>query len=187
MTQSQNSSAKIALVVNSLVLDYYHSELGESLKWHQIKNINFQVNQVGLYFNNNNYFLSIINKETQQLTSTGIMNHLIKRLLHGKRLYVARKKWKVLTLENLRFGFVIWLWSCAVTVAVFVVEIVFWSVRNAKIILKRFAIILKKSSGKVHPMEIGDDSEVSVDLNEGKLMTEKRNLWLQKTFVAKKL
>ena len=136
--QSQNSTGKISLILQESSLDVLQLSLRKSLNWHQLKNINFQVNQVGFFFLRNNYFLPIIDRETQQLTSAGIMNYLVNLVYNNRFLFTSEKEWKVLSIENLRFGFVIWLYSCAVTVVVFVAEVIIWiAIKKTEIRLKR--------------------------------------------------
>jgi len=124
--QSQNSSAKMSLITEEQSLNLLQYLDGKSLKWHQLKNVNFYVSQIGFFFLPNNFFLHIIDKETQRLTSAGIMNHLLNLIFKDKCSFTFRKEWKVLAMENLQFGFVIWLCSCAVTAVVFVAEVMFW-------------------------------------------------------------
>ena len=126
--QSQNSSAKISFIYPESFINLLQYHLGKSLNWHQLKNVNFHVSQIGFYLSPYHFFLNILDKETQWLTSTGIMNHLVNLVYKDKRSFVSVKEWKVLTMENLQFGFVIWLCSCAVTVVAFVAEVMFWIV-----------------------------------------------------------
>jgi len=136
--QSQNSSAKISLIFQENALNYLEYNYGKSLKWHQLKNVNFHVHQIGFFFFPNNFFLNIIDIETQRLTSAGIMNYLVNLVYKDKRSFLSIKEWKMLTMEKLQFGFVIWLCSCAVTVVVFVVEVMIWiAIRRAKLRLRR--------------------------------------------------
>ena len=138
LKQSQNSTAKISVIFQENSLNFLEYNHGRSLTWHQLKNVNFHVHQIGFFFFPNNFFLNIIDIETQWLTSAGIMNYLVNLIYKDKRSFLSIKEWKVLTMEKLQFGFVIWLCSCAVTVVVFVVEIMFWiAIRRAKIRLQR--------------------------------------------------
>jgi hypothetical protein len=130
---SQNSSAKVSIIFQETSLNVLQHFVGKSFKWHQLKNENFQVSQIGFFFFPNNFFLNIIDIETQRLTSAGIMSHLLNLVFKDKYSNVSIKEWKVLTLENLRFGFVIWLWSCAVAVVAFLVEGMIWmAIKRAK-------------------------------------------------------
>ena len=116
----------MSLITEEQSLNLIQNLYGKSLKWHQLKNVNFFVSQIGFFFLPNNVFLHIIDKETQRLTSAGIMNHLLNLVYKDKRSFTFRKEWKVLTIENLQFGFVIWLCSCAVAVSFFILEVMFW-------------------------------------------------------------
>jgi hypothetical protein len=151
-TQPQNSSAKISLVVQSNSLEYFQQH--KSLNWHQLKNINFHVNQISFYFFINNFFLNIVDEAIQRLTSTGIMNFQIS-LMFTSRQVNEHKKCKVLTLENLSFGFVIWLCSLVVTVVAFAMEIVlFVAIKEVK---RRFSRYVRNKWSKyavVYPVKV---------------------------------
>jgi hypothetical protein len=62
------------------------------------------------------------------------MGHLLNLVFKDKQSFVDIKEWKVLTMDNLSFGFVIWLYSCMLTILVFFVELAFWvAITKAKI------------------------------------------------------
>lgn len=123
------------------------------------------VSHAGFYFFPNNFFLQIIDKATQQLTSTGIVNYLANLFLQRKQIPDLTKKWKVLTLNKLRFGFIIWLWSCAGALGVFVVEVLLW------IAVRKIQIAFGKKL-KIHPNTV--TASVVSNQKSQKLMTQKK-------------
>ncbi|KAL7012941.1 hypothetical protein ACKWTF_015113 [Chironomus riparius] len=180
-TQSQNSSAKTSMIIQSNTYSYYQSLFGKSLRWHQLKNVNFKVSQISFFFFINNYFLQIIDKETQRLTTAGIIDFLMLDLMRGKLVYESKKEWTVLTFERLRFGFVIWLWSCAGTVIIFLIESLFW-ISKWKIERSLNTVIRYKTNkySKVHPTQDQVRDEKHPYRNEHKILFD---LWLKRTFV----
>ncbi|KAL7012940.1 hypothetical protein ACKWTF_015112 [Chironomus riparius] len=169
-TQSHNASAKISIIIQSNTYNYFQSINGLFLKWHQLKNVNFQVNQ-------------IIDKETQRLTAAGIIDYLIVELTRGKHVYESKEKWKILTLEKLRFGFVIWLCSCAGTVIVFLMESFFW-ISKWKIKRSLFTVSRYKCNkhSKVYPIQDRNNNVEREDKNEQDLLIRKHELWLKTAF-----
>ena len=138
--------------MQSISLEYF--QLEKSLNWHQLKNVNFQVSQISFYFFINNFFIHIIDKATQRMTSAGIMNFQISLLFSSKQVKVY-KKWKVLTMENLHFGFVIWLCSCAVTVVVFVTEVMIWiGIRRVRRRFRRYIRYNWNKFPTIYPVKI---------------------------------
>jgi len=161
--QSQNSSAKISLIFQENALNCLQYLYNKSVKWHQLKNINFYVSQIGFFFFPNNFFLNIIDIETQRLTSVGIMNYLVNLVYKDKYPFESIKEWKVLTMEKLQFGFVIWLCSCAVTVVIFVTEVMFWiAIRRAKIRLKRYLRNKRNKIPVIYPVKVRVSKKQSV-------------------------
>ena len=115
------------------------------------------------------------------MTSAGTLDFLMMDLTRHKHVYEMKDKWKILTLEKLRFGFVIWLWSCAGTVVVFITEALFWISRwkhqkSSKEIYK----CIKFS--KIHPIE--DQMKINglKDKNARELVLKKHELWLKNAF-----
>ena len=68
-----------------------------------------------------------MNKEVQQLVATGVVGKVIGNLVGVKRKFSKTSEPRILAIENLDFGFVIWMWFCGICVIVFLVELSFWS------------------------------------------------------------
>ncbi|KAL7012311.1 hypothetical protein ACKWTF_014760 [Chironomus riparius] len=126
-SQSQNSSARIAIVMQSMILDHYEWRTGTTKNWLQIKDSVVQVSQLGFSFFVNNYFYRGMNEAVQQLIATGIMTKVVGNLIGVKRKFVKTSEPRILAIENLDFGFVIWMWFCGICVIVFLVEVSLWS------------------------------------------------------------
>ena len=89
------------------------------------------------------------------LTSTGVMNYLVNLVFKEKRKFMSTNTQKVLTIEDLRFGFVIWFWSCAATVVAFVGEIMIWiAVRKATIKLHKYLRNEWRMIAEIYPVKI---------------------------------
>jgi len=71
----------------------------------------------------------------------------------------------VLTMENLCFGFVIWLCSCAVTVVAFIAEVMIWiAIRRAQ---RRLTEYIKSEWNKFpinYPVKVQSSNRFSVEL-----------------------
>ena len=81
------------------------------------------------------------------------MNYLVNLVYKDKYPFKSIKDWKVLTMEQLQFGFVIWLCSCAVTVVVFVTEVMFWiAIRRTKMRLRRYLRIYIRNEWNKFPV-----------------------------------
>ena len=122
-TQSQNSSARIAMSMQTMMMDHYEWMTGDPKFWLQIPDTTVQVSHVGFSMFSNNFFLQGLNDVTQQLVMTGIMDKTLRDLFGTKRKFSKLSEPKILSLENLGFGFVIWLWFCGICVLVFLCEI----------------------------------------------------------------
>ncbi|CAG9810907.1 unnamed protein product [Chironomus riparius] len=128
-TQSQNSSARIAMTMQSMVLDHYEWSTGDSKFWLQIPDTAVQVSHVGFSMFSNNFFMQGLNEVTEHLVMSGIMDKIVRDLMGTKRKFIKGSEPQTLSIENLSFGFIIWMWFCGVCVLVFMLEI---SVGNFK-------------------------------------------------------
>ncbi|CAG9805812.1 unnamed protein product [Chironomus riparius] len=123
MSQSQNATAKLAFIVQTLVLDMYYIHFSDRGKWHKLPNFNFQVSQSGFFVAHNNFMFEPIDNITQKLISAGIMNYLVQKCSSGLKNINEEVVWSSLVLSSLKFGFVIWIECCGVCCIVFVVEL----------------------------------------------------------------
>lgn len=122
-TQSQNSSAKLAIITQKSTLEIYYISYGDNGKWHVIPDYTLQVSQTGFVFSSNNFLLKPFDEITQRLTSTGVMNHIVRKCFDNHRNVDEKNKWSVLTTQSLSFGFTIWLGCCGACIVVFIGEI----------------------------------------------------------------
>ncbi|CAG9810964.1 unnamed protein product [Chironomus riparius] len=129
MTQSRNASAKIAIIMDEFALKM-HNSYGSNIKWQKIPNYSIWVSQCGFGFRTNNYFFRIVDETVQWLVSGGIMTRLIQKCYPSKRNRIEIKTPSVFKVENLDFGFVIWIGCCAACAICFVAESFYWIFYN---------------------------------------------------------
>ena len=62
-------------------------------------------------------------------------------------------------MENLKFGFIMWLWSCAATIVVFVGELMIWFVLiRAKSMLNKFIRKEWSKISDIYPVKVKKSS-----------------------------
>ena len=136
-----------------MALKLYEKNFGKSLNWHKIPNYNLQVTNIGFTFGPHNFFFEIIDKITQQLTSAGLIDHFIEFCFPKAKHEDFFRHWSVLKLENLEFGFIIWLGCCGICGGCFVVEIIANLARKSIQNSRETEKLPKKIKfAKVHPM-----------------------------------
>ncbi|CAG9810966.1 unnamed protein product [Chironomus riparius] len=150
MTQSKNASAKIAMIAQELTHKMFE-HYGYNIKWHKLPNYCISVSQSGFAFLQNNFFFRIVDETVQRLTSAGIINRLIEQCYPLKGNRFEAKAPSVLKIEDLDFGFVIWIGCCAACVACFVAESLFWMICNILKDLKDKSTTNKLKFAKVSP------------------------------------
>ena len=100
----------------------------------------------------------MLNEVINNLIPTGIMNHLIENYYTKKaKVMKVGKNPKILDVDDLAFGFNIWLGFCAISGAAFVIELIL-GMRTCKKnlsfeILKKKMINRKMKFAKVYPIE----------------------------------
>jgi hypothetical protein len=105
----------------------------------QLKEILFS-SQSCFMFPKNFFMLDLVDDAVQQLLSTGMIQHLKEnneRLNRPKRQ--DPKGLQVLSVEDLKYGFIIWLVTCGVSLAAFLTEIL---VKFIWEVLKKFCGIM---------------------------------------------
>ena len=130
LTQSENSSARAAVIIQSSILQKLNQKFESN--WHQISRYKFQVSQSGFAFLPNNFFFAVIDKVTWQLISTGIIDNFINKCFASKLSSKRVEGFKILRLEDLEKIFLISLVAHGVCVVVFICEIIFWVSKNLK-------------------------------------------------------
>lgn len=79
----------------------------------------------------NSFIYEILNEVLEKTLPSGIPQHLIKfhySIIFQKYEPVVDNSPKVLTLDDLGFGFVLWLGACAISIVGFILEICRFSV-----------------------------------------------------------
>lgn len=122
-TQSKNSSAKIATFFQDNSVHLYQSSGRKSFNWMQLKRQTFQVTITGFSFYANHFFFQIIDTATKQFSETGLLKELVSRYLRDLKKLNVDNYPKVLLVDDLSFGFVIWLVSCGISIVAFLIEI----------------------------------------------------------------
>ncbi|KAL7025525.1 hypothetical protein ACKWTF_013513 [Chironomus riparius] len=119
-TQSQNSSAKMCLIIEELLQDeldaYVHP------KWNKIELENIFISHQALIFHQHSFYFRMMFKTVNSLIDTGIMKHLTDNYLKQKKFIVLEEIPKSLSLNDLSFGFNIWLGFCGMSLILFFVE-----------------------------------------------------------------
>lgn len=159
LTQSQNSSAKIAIILQDQAMHYLEINAKNFSTWLRLSD-NFRTSTSGFGFYGGNFFFPIVDKTVQQLTDTGIVNNLVKTVLMTKIKMEKVKNAKVLLVNDLSFGFVIWLMSCGISVVIFACEMIktirvsqlrMQTYENKEIVRNRYT---KIEFAKVHPINV---------------------------------
>ncbi|CAG9810963.1 unnamed protein product [Chironomus riparius] len=156
LTQSKNASAKIALIAQELGLTMI-SVGGHNIKWHKLPNYSIYVSQSGFGFAPNNFFYRIIDETVERLVSGGIMNRMVDMCLPLMRSQLMPKTAFVLKVENLEFGFVIWMGCCGLCVACFLSESIIWNVWKFMRYYRTQKEPIKIKFEKIYPDVVSDE------------------------------
>lgn len=125
-TQSQNSSAKTAIVVQDCAMYKFESIYQRSLNWMVLPNYVLQAIHISFATTANNFFFQILDKTARQLTETGIIQQLVSNSYGRKFLKVIENHPVVLKVSDLSFGFVIFVTFLGASVLVFACEILIY-------------------------------------------------------------
>ncbi|CAG9806657.1 unnamed protein product [Chironomus riparius] len=120
-TQSQNSTAKICLIIEDLLQNVLDSKV--ITKWNKIELENIFVAHQAVVFHQKSFYFRMMMKTINSLIDTGIMKHLTDDYLKQKKFIVLEEIPMSLKLNDLSFGFNIWLGFCAMSFIVFLVEL----------------------------------------------------------------
>ena len=142
VSQSQNASAKMALCVDEISLNDFEFKRRKNHDWNQLDEPLFTTHESFVFFDFSFYF-RMLKKTIDKLIDTGVMKHLVdNHYLMRKKFGKTQKGPKVLNMNDLSFGFNIWLGFCLISIAAFVAEKIFKLTRKPREI--KFA--------KVHPI-----------------------------------
>jgi hypothetical protein len=98
----------------------------------------FLTSPLGVRFSRNHFLYKKTDEVTQRLTSAGIMKNLWNDF-HNQFKPIPKdiKEPKVLNVDDLRFGFIIWLVACGISSSVFLSEIIICIMRKLWKLLKK--------------------------------------------------
>ncbi|KAL7051756.1 hypothetical protein ACKWTF_004599 [Chironomus riparius] len=153
LEQSQNSSAKMALIVDEFATRFIDRKLNRRTNnWTKLDDfIVFAFHETFFFFKECFYF-RMFDRIIDDLIPTGIINHLIENNYTKPWEYDQPEvKPKVLTLDDLAFGFIIWLIFCLISFIGFIVEHI------AVLVLKPI-----ESYAAVHPINPKLEDEVCI-------------------------
>ena len=143
MTQSRNSSAKMAFSVDEFYLNYYlNLSIKPAHEWHKLETILMKTFDA-FFFIGPVFYFRMFNKIIDDLIPTGVMNHLIENFYTKKFRKNDKDETepKVLNYDDLSFGFNIWFGFCLISLVGFIAEHIYKLLRTKKV---KFA--------KVHPV-----------------------------------
>jgi len=152
-TQSQNSSAKLGLIIQNHAIIYEELYAGKKLNWHMLTD-SLQVSGAGFAFYANNFFSKVIDRVIKAWIPAGIMDKIMTEFLGNNRNFVTLKKPMVLKMDNLRFGFSIWLGCCGFCLAIFIIESLIFAIKTKFITREKQQKIRKMNFAKVYPMKV---------------------------------
>jgi len=110
------------MTVDEFYMDHISSSLKSTLTWNILDTILF-TSQDAFCFYGAAYYTRMLMKVIDNLIPTGIMNHLIEKYYTKKwKFATVGKEPQVLTLDDLAFGFNIWLGCCLLTLVGHVAE-----------------------------------------------------------------
>lgn len=122
MTQSQNTSSKAAILMESAVLN--NLKFHYKLNWHQISDFIFQVNHAGFVFLPNHFIFEIVDNVIQQLIPTGVMQRFVNDCTESRKSNNENLRVIVLRLTDLKIIFFTLIGFYVICVVVFVCEII---------------------------------------------------------------
>lgn len=76
-------------------------------------------------FDRNNFMIDLFDEIIERLLPSGIIQHLKNKYGYSTS-FILKHGPKVLSVDDLSYGFIIWLVTCAMSLSVFVLEIVFY-------------------------------------------------------------
>lgn len=155
LTQSNNESDKISIVMTESTLKFFEIGNGKILSWQTLPNYILLVSHSGFTFKSNNFFLEVTENLIQKFLPAGIMKHFYDQCFPYIQVGQIIKNWKVLTLNQLNFGFVIWLGCCGICFLFFTAELLFYLFcRIIKKTRSKKCIKKVKKYSKVYPANI---------------------------------
>lgn len=142
----------MALAVDDFYLNYIESKMKKrSYEWTRLENVILWRTYDAFIFDGGAFYARILDKIINDLVPTGVMNYLIENYYTKRwKLEKIEKEPKVLSMDDLAFGFNIWLVFCVVTVVAFLGEILHKYTRKYK----------KITFAKIHPENLNRNNKI---------------------------
>jgi hypothetical protein len=123
LTQSQNSSAKLALVVDGLLQNHIEKDRNWKNDWNKLDDTFFTSHESFL-FHTSAFYFRMFNKIISRLMDTGVMKYLCDEFYTKTPSFDPKhqNEPKVLNLDDMAVGFNIWLGSCCFAFIAFLGE-----------------------------------------------------------------
>jgi hypothetical protein len=123
LTKSQDSSARIALCVDEYFLNYIALITRKNHNWNRLDETVLYASHDAFVFWNFAYHFRMLHNVINNLIPTGIMKQLVEIYFTKKLVYSKFEDYtKVLSVDDLLFGFKIWLGSCLISFVALVGE-----------------------------------------------------------------
>ena len=151
MTQSDNSSARMALSMDEFYLHYYMNlGIKPDFEWNRLETI-LESSFDTFSFIGNVFNFRMLNKIIDDLIPTGVMNHLIEKYYFKKfrQAHDDDTKPQVLNLNDLSFGFNIWLGFCLISIVAFIAEHIYKLLQPKK---RKFAKVNPDFKDSIDPV-----------------------------------
>lgn len=127
--------------------NFYQNLTGKSLEWHRVPEVLYSLYE-GFMFRHSSFYYRQFRRLIDRLVDTGVMGYLTKEhYVKELKFYKPKTGPKVLTVEDLSFGFNIWLAACLLSAIVLIFEKVRIVFRPRKEAVKKLKFL------KVHPIE----------------------------------
>ena len=138
-------SAKLALCVDEFNLNFIESEIKRNNDWNQLDNSVLYTHQEVFMFWSHSYYFRMYKILVDSLIPTGIMKYLVDTYYTKKLQFETFEEGpRVLSVDDLLFGFNIWLGCCLFSFLTYLAEKLFQFISQPR----------KVQFYKVHPIEI---------------------------------
>ena len=122
-TKSEDASAKIALCVDEFFQNDFENKTKKNLNWKQLDDVLYTSHEAFTFFHTSFYF-RMFKKTIDRLIDTGVMKFLAENYYTRKYKFERIESGpSVLRIEDLAFGFNVWLGFCCISVPVFAIEV----------------------------------------------------------------
>ncbi|KAG5671219.1 hypothetical protein PVAND_001428 [Polypedilum vanderplanki] len=160
-----NTSAKIALILDEQIPVNFHVHLNHDHKWFVLDE-NYERTHFSLGFIRSTFFYDQMQRVFPRLVSSGIINYIYKQNMIKSLKFSMKKIYgkipQIFTLDDLTFGFVIWLGTLSLAFVVFLIEFCTWPFLKRKRSEKK---LRKLKYSKVGPI-LGNCDEFEKSFND---------------------